>query len=196
MLRATAPSDASTATALGTEREGSGVVIGDDGLLLTMGYLITEAETVWITSADGRALPGHALAIDGETGFGLVQPAGEAGLALPKLEFGESAGVKLGDSVLFASSGGRKRAIETKVVGRQEFAGYWEYLLDEAIFTAACPPVLGRRRADWQAGRIAGHRLAHPSAGGRQGPAARHEHDRADRYAAADPERSAEGMDR
>ena len=140
-LRATAPSDAFTAGALGTDREGSGVVIGDDGLLLTMGYLITEAETVWITSADGRAIPGHALAFDGETGFGLVQPLGKLGL--PKLEFGESAGVKLGDAVLFASAGGRRRAIETKVVGRQEFAGYWEYLLDEAIFTAPAHPFWG-----------------------------------------------------
>ena len=140
-LRATAPSDAFTAAALGTDREGSGVVISDDGLLLTMGYLITEAETVWITSADGRAIPGHALAFDGETGFGLVQPLGK--LNLPKLEFGESGPVKLGDAVLFASAGGRRRAIETKVVGRQEFAGYWEYLLDEAIFTAPAHPFWG-----------------------------------------------------
>lgn len=140
-LRATAPSDAFTASALGTEREGSGVVIGDDGLLLTMGYLITEAETVWLTAADGRAVPGHALAFDGETGFGLVQPLGKLGL--PKLEFGDSSKVATGDSVLFASAGGRRRAIETKVVGRQEFAGYWEYLLDEAIFVAPAHPFWG-----------------------------------------------------
>jgi S1-C subfamily serine protease len=140
-LRATAPVDAFTASALGTEREGSGVVITDDGLLLTMGYLITEAETVWITSADGRAMPGHALAFDGETGFGLVQPLGR--LDLPKLEFGNDQGAALGDSVLFASAGGRDRAIETKVVGRQEFAGYWEYLLDDAIFTAPAHPFWG-----------------------------------------------------
>lgn len=140
-LRATAPSDAFTASALGTEREGSGVVIGDDGLLLTMGYLITEAETVWLTSADGRAVPGHALAFDGETGFGLVQPLGKLGL--PKFDFGDSSSLGLGESVLFASAGGRKRAIETKVVGRQEFAGYWEYLLDEAIFTAPAHPFWG-----------------------------------------------------
>ena len=140
-LRASAPSDAFTASALGTEREGSGVVIGDDGLLLTMGYLITEAETVWITAADGRAVPGHALAFDGETGFGLVQPLGKLGL--PKLEFGDSSAIGLGEAVLFAAAGGRSRAIETKVVGRQEFAGYWEYLLDEAIFTAPAHPFWG-----------------------------------------------------
>ena len=140
-LRATAPNDAFTAGALGTDREGSGVVIGDDGLLLTMGYLITEAETVWLTSADGRAVPGHALAFDGETGFGLVQPLGK--LDLPKLEFGDSNALTLGEQVLFASAGGRRRAIETKIVGRQEFAGYWEYLLDEALFTAPAHPFWG-----------------------------------------------------
>jgi S1-C subfamily serine protease len=140
-LRATAPNDAFTAGALGTEREGSGIVIGDVGLLLTMGYLITEAETVWLTSADGRAVPGHALAFDGESGFGLVQPLGK--LALPKLEFGDSSSLKLGQQVLFASAGGRKRTIETKIVGRQEFAGYWEYLLDEALFTAPAHPFWG-----------------------------------------------------
>ena len=140
-LRATAPNDAFTAGALGTEREGSGVVIGDDGLLLTMGYLITEAETVWLTSSDGRAVPGHALAFDGETGFGLVQPLGK--LNLPKLDFGDSSALSLGEQVLFGSAGGRKRAIETKIVGRQEFAGYWEYLLDEALFIAPAHPFWG-----------------------------------------------------
>jgi S1-C subfamily serine protease len=140
-LRAMAPADAFTASALGTEREGSGIVIGDDGLLLTMGYLIIEAETVWITAADGRAVPGHALAFDGDTGFGLVQPLGKLGL--PKLSFGDSEGAAVGESVLFASAGGRKRAIETRVVGRQEFAGYWEYLLDDAIFTAPAHPFWG-----------------------------------------------------
>ena len=140
-LKATAPADAFTASALGTEREGSGVVIGDDGLVLTMGYLITEAETVWLTSNDGRTTPGHALAFDGETGFGLVQPLGKIGL--PKLEIGNSSTLELGEAVLFASAGGRRRAIETKVVGRQEFAGYWEYLLDEAIFITPAHPFWG-----------------------------------------------------
>jgi S1-C subfamily serine protease len=153
-LRTTAPSDAFTASALGTEREGSGVVIGDDGLLLTMGYLITEVETVWLTSSDGRAIPGHALAFDGETGFGLVQPLGKLGL--PKLEFGDSSKAALGDSVLFASAGGRRRAIETKIVGRQEFAGYWEYLLEDAIFTAPAHPFWGGGALISQDGKLLG----------------------------------------
>jgi S1-C subfamily serine protease len=153
-LRATAPGDAFTAQALGTEREGSGVVIGDDGLLLTMGYLITEVETVWLTAADGRAIPGHALAFDGETGFGLVQPLGKLGL--PKLELGNSSKAALGDEVLFASAGGRRHAIETKIVGRQEFAGYWEYLLDDAIFTAPAHPFWGGGALIGQDGKLLG----------------------------------------
>jgi S1-C subfamily serine protease len=140
-LRATAPADAFTASALGTEREGSGVIIADDGLILTIGYLITEAEEVWITTADGRSVAGHALAFDSESGFGLVQPLGK--LAATKLELGDSEGAALGEPVLFASAGGRRRAIESRVVGRQEFAGYWEYLLDDAIFIAPAHPFWG-----------------------------------------------------
>jgi S1-C subfamily serine protease len=153
-LRATAPADAFTATALGTEREGSGVVIGDDGLILTIGYLITEAEDVWITTANGRSVPGHALAFDAESGFGLVQPLGK--LPLAKLELGDSEGAALGEPVLFASAGGRGRAIESRVVGRQEFAGYWEYLLDDAIFIASAHPFWGGGALIDRHGRLVG----------------------------------------
>src|ERR1700739_371322 len=79
-LRANVPAAPFTAGALGTERAGSGVVIREDGLVLTIGYLITEAETVWLISADGRAIPGHALAYDQTTGFGIVQALGRLNL--------------------------------------------------------------------------------------------------------------------
>src|SRR5512145_1661736 len=75
-LRAEIPEDAFTASILGTERIGNGVVIRDDGVILTIGYLITEAETIWITTNDGRAVAAHPLAYDFETGLGLVQPLG------------------------------------------------------------------------------------------------------------------------
>src|SRR5215475_3742626 len=80
-LRATIPEDAFTAGTLGTERAGSGVLIRKDGLVLTIGYLITEAETIWLTSAEGGAVPGHVLATDQETGFGLVQALGRLSMA-------------------------------------------------------------------------------------------------------------------
>ena len=137
-LRASVPPDAFTAGTLGTDRVGNGVVIREDGLVLTIGYLITEAETVWLITNDGRAVQGHALAFDQISGFGLVQALGR--LNLPAIELGDSDSLKVGAEAVMAAGGGRQHAIEAKVVGRQEFAGYWEYLLDNAIFTAPAHP--------------------------------------------------------
>jgi S1-C subfamily serine protease len=138
-LRASIPDDAFTASGLGTKREGSGVVIREDGLILTIGYLITEASEVWLTTHDGRIMPGHVVGYDQVTGFGLVQALGH--LELPALEIGDSSTVKLGETALFADGAGR--SIQATVVAKQEFAGYWEYLLDEAIFTAPAHPSWG-----------------------------------------------------
>jgi len=140
-LKTYIPADAFTASTLGTERAGSGVMIRDTGLIATIGYLVTESETIWITSADGQAVPGHALAIDQETGFGLVQALGK--LDLPHLDLGDSDRLKVGDQVVFAAGGGRHHAIESRLVGRQEFAGYWEYALDDALFIAPAHPFWG-----------------------------------------------------
>ena len=139
-LRSLVPADAFTAGVLGTEREGSGVVIRD-GLVLTIGYLVTEAETIWITAADGRAVPGHALAMDQETGFGLVQALGRLGVA--PLELGDSENLRIGAPVVLAAAGGREHAVSAKLVARQPFAGYWEYLLEDALFTAPAHPSWG-----------------------------------------------------
>jgi S1-C subfamily serine protease len=136
----TIPEDGFTATILGTERAGSGVVIRESGLVLTIGYLITEAENVWLTKADGRVTPAHALGYDQETGFGLVQALGR--LELPALDLGQSSKAKLGDPVILAGCG-RRQFVRSKIVGKQEFAGHWEYLLDEAIFTAPAHPLWG-----------------------------------------------------
>jgi S1-C subfamily serine protease len=140
-LSATVPADAFTAATLGTERVGSGVVIREDGLVLTIGYLITEAEQVWLRSVAGQRTPAHPLAYDQETGFGLVQALGR--LTLPTLPLGRSDLLRVGDATVVASGGGRPHAIATKVAARQEFAGYWEYLLDDAIFTAPAHPFWG-----------------------------------------------------
>ena len=140
-IRSVVPNDAFTAGALGTDRTGSGVVIRPDGLVLTVGYLILEAEQIWLSCADGRVLAATPLAYDAETGFGLVQPLGRLGL--PHLKMGDSTALGLGAPVIFASAGGRRHAVSTKLVGRQEFAGYWEYLLDEALFTAPAHPFWG-----------------------------------------------------
>jgi len=138
-VRSSIPEDAFTAGTLGTRREGSGVVIRKDGLVLTIGYLITEADEVWLTSSDGRAVPAHVLAYDQESGFGLVQALGQLGL--PALTFGDAAKARVGDPVVLADGIGR--SVEAAIVAKQEFAGYWEYLLDEAIFIAPAHPSWG-----------------------------------------------------
>lgn len=139
-IQSSVPEDAFTAPVLGTERAGSGVVIGDNGLVLTIGYLIAEAETIWLTTADHRVVAGHALAYDAESGFGLVQALGR--LDLPALAFGKASDAKPGDPVILAG-GNPIQQIRAGIVGKQEFAGYWEYLLDEAIFTAPAHPSWG-----------------------------------------------------
>ena|SRR6185437_933837 len=152
-LQAHIPEDAFTAQTLGTERAGSGVVIRDGGLVLTIGYLVTEAESVWLSTADGRAMPGHVLAYDQETGFGLVQALGRLGL--PALELGRSSDIERDDAVIVAG-GGRRQSVRANVIGRQEFAGYWEYLLADAIFTAPAHPFWGGTGLIGQDGRLLG----------------------------------------
>jgi len=138
-VRSSIPDDAFTASALGTRREGSGVVIRDDGLVLTIGYLITEADEVWLTTQGGRVVPAHALAYDQETGFGLIQALGSLGL--PAIEFGDATEAKIGDAVVLGD--GKGQAVQATIVARQEFAGYWEYLLEDAIFVAPAHPSWG-----------------------------------------------------
>lgn len=133
-LRTLIPGDAFTAETLGTERVGSGILIRKDGLVLTIGYLVTEADTVWVTLAGGNVVQGHVVAFDQETGFGLVQLL--ARIDVPVLPLGNSASAAVGDDVVIAGGGGLSHAVATRIIAKQEFAGYWEYVLDEALFVA------------------------------------------------------------
>ena len=153
-LRAIVPQDAFTAETLGTERAGNGVFIRGNGLVLTVGYLITEADTIWITLNDGRSVPGHVLGYDQETGFGLVQAL--AKLEVPALEIGESASAAIGEPVVVGGAGGRQRSVAASIVAKQEFAGYWEYVLDEAIFTSPAHPNWGGTALIGPAGDLIG----------------------------------------
>ena len=139
-LHSIIPGDAFTAETLGTERAGNGVVI-DDGLVLTIGYLITEAEAVWLHLGDGRVMEGHALGFDSVTGFGLVQSLGR--MNIEPLSIGSSAATEIGERVVVGGAGGRTRSVASQIAAKQEFAGYWEYLLDEAIFTYPAHPNWG-----------------------------------------------------
>ncbi len=135
-VRATVPGDARTAVVLGTQREGSGVVISADGLVLTIGYLILEAETAEILLPDERVVPAEIVAYDYDTGFGLLRPL--APLGVKHMALGRSARLDEHSEVLVASFETVGSASPAYVVSRREFAGYWEYLLPDAIFTA--PP--------------------------------------------------------
>jgi S1-C subfamily serine protease len=139
-LHSIIPSDAFSADTLGTERAGNGVVI-DDGLVLTIGYLITEAEAVWLHLGDGHVVEGHALGFDSVTGFGLVQALGR--IDRDPLPLGSSATAQIGDHVVVGGAGGRTRSVASHIAAKQEFAGYWEYLLDEALFTSPAHPNWG-----------------------------------------------------
>jgi S1-C subfamily serine protease len=136
MLRAEIPEDAFTASILGTERFGNAVVIRDDGLMLTIGYLITEAESIWLTTNDGAVIPGHPLAYDFASGLGLVMPLGRLGV--PALPRGSAASIAAGDEVVVIGHGGRPHALKAQVFAKREFAGFWEYVLDNALYTT--PP--------------------------------------------------------
>ena len=139
-LHSIIPTDAFSADSLGTERAGNGVLI-DDGLVLTIGYLITEAEAVWLHLGDGGVVQGHALGFDSESGFVLVQALGE--VDLDPVPLGSSAAAEVGDRVVLGGAGGRTRSVASQIAARQEFAGYWEYLLDDAIFTQPAHPNWG-----------------------------------------------------
>ncbi|MGH6923900.1 MAG: S1C family serine protease [Propylenella sp.] len=152
-LRTVVPEDAFTAQTLGAERGGSGIVIREN-VVLTIGYLITEAEEIWITLDDGRVLAGHPLAYDQATGFGLVQALGQLGL--PSLPLGDSGATKPGSRVVMAAAGGREHALAARIVAKQEFAGYWEYVLDEAIFIAPAHPFWGGAGLIGSAGELLG----------------------------------------
>ena len=154
LLRAEIPEDAFTASILGTERAGNGVVIRDDGLVLTIGYLITEAESIWLSTNRGTVVQGHALAYDQSTGFGLVLPLGALGVR--PLACGLPASAVAGDEVIVIGHGGRAHSLKAKIVAKREFAGYWEYVLDEALFTAPAHPQWGGAALVGSDGRLLG----------------------------------------
>jgi S1-C subfamily serine protease len=143
LLHTETSEDAYTASILGTDRIGHGVVIqnADRKLVLTIGYLITEAESIWLTDYDGKVLEACPLAFDPFSGFGLVQPLGT--LDAPAIECGSSSALAVGDRVIIAGHGGARHSLEARLIARREFAGYWEYLLEEALFTAPPHPQWG-----------------------------------------------------
>ena len=126
--------EARTAENLGAEREGSGIVIDDTGLILTIGYLILEAESILVVTGDGRVFPASVVAYDHATGFGLLR----AGLRMRPVELGSSSALGELSTVLVAAHGAAGGVSRACVVARRRFTGWWEYMIEDAIFTA--PP--------------------------------------------------------
>jgi S1-C subfamily serine protease len=130
------PDEAYTAQVLGASRTGNGVLIDLSGTILTIGYLIIEAESIEVTGPDGRTVPASFLGYDFDSGFGLLRA--DTPLHTPPIKLGRSSDIKEGDRVLVASYGGKDAVQGTRVIARSEFTGSWEYLLEDAIFTS--PP--------------------------------------------------------
>jgi serine protease Do len=133
-LRATAVEDARSAATLGRQRQGSGVVIGNDGLVLTIGYLVLEAESVELVADDGRRIPARVVAYDLATGFGLVQAL--APLKLEPVPLGSPPGTTPAEPLMVVSGGDDGAVSIARLLARRAFAGFWEYHIDGALFTA------------------------------------------------------------
>lgn len=153
-IRATIPEDAATARILGTEREGNGVLIDEKGHILTIGYLILEAETIEITAAQKDPVPATFVAYDYKTGFGIIRA--NQPLSAKPMKMGQSSSLKNGDPVLVIGHGGSEAVLGARVVSRNEFVGYWEYLLDSAIYTNPPFPNYGGAALIDRDGRLLG----------------------------------------
>ena len=135
-IRSIVPQDARSARTLGTEREGNGVVIDSTGHILTIGYLISDAETIEVTGPEGKPVKATFVGYDQNTGFGLLRT--DKPLNVVPIKLGQSSAVKEGEPILVAGYGGKDSVQVGQVIARKEFVGYWEYLIENAIFIA--PP--------------------------------------------------------
>jgi serine protease Do len=146
--------DGRTVENLGRQREGTGIVIDSNGLVLTIGYIMVEAVSAEIATNDDHTIPANVIAYDNETGFGLLQAI--MPLKVRPVPLGKSAAVKEGDPVVIASYGGPRGMTPAHVVAKREFAGNWEYMLDEAIFTAPPHPAWSGAALINHEGRLVG----------------------------------------
>ncbi len=148
------PSDARSARTLGTEREGNGVVIDSKNHILTVGYLINEAETIEVVGPEGKTVNATFVGYDHNTGFGLLRA--EEGLGVEPLKLGKSSEVKEGDPILVAGHGGKDSLQVGWIITRKEFVGYWEYLIEDALFVAPAYSNFGGAALIDREGRLLG----------------------------------------
>ena len=135
-VRVIAVEDARSIATLGRMRKGSGVVIGEDGLVLTIGYLIVEAEHIELVIEGARPMPARVVAYDLASGFGLLQPL--APVRLPHVRLGDSSALSTRQPLMIASGGEDGDLSLARMVSQRPFSGYWEYHIEAALFTV--PP--------------------------------------------------------
>ncbi|MEE9257500.1 MAG: S1C family serine protease [bacterium] len=140
-VRSRVPENARTARILGTEREGNGVVIDSNGLILTIGYLILEADAIAVVGPEGEPIEAAFVGYDHDSGFGLIRASRP--LSVTPMKLGRSSDLKEGGGILVSAHGGTGSAQAARVVSRREFTGSWEYLLEDAIFTSPPHPNFG-----------------------------------------------------
>ncbi len=153
-IRSIVPKDARSARTLGTEREGNGVVIDSKGHILTIGYLISNAETIEVTGPEGKPVNATFVGYDHNTGFGLLRT--DKPLNVVPMKLGQSSEAKEGDPILIAGHGGKDSVQVGQVIARKEFVGYWEYLIDNAIYIAPPYPNFGGAALIDRDGRLLG----------------------------------------
>jgi S1-C subfamily serine protease len=140
-VKSVIPEDAFSARTLGTEREGNGVVIDSKGHILTIGYLITEAERIEVTVDDGKTISASYVGYDHQSGLGLIRA--REPLGVKPIKTGKSSEIKEGEPILMVGYGGSESVQVGRVLALKEFTGYWEYLLENAIYTAPAHPGYG-----------------------------------------------------
>lgn len=150
-IRSAVPGDARTAESLGTARVGGGVLIDAGGLILTIGYLVMESDEIWVTDAAANRVPAEMVAYDHETGFGLLRALGTLDAVPARL--GRTDDLSAGATLLAAGPG---FARSTVLVGIRPFAGGWEYLLEEALYTSPPIPNFGGAALFAADGRLVG----------------------------------------
>ena len=132
------PEDAFSAKTLGTSREGSAISINDSGILLTIGYLVVDSDSIFLHLKNGRTIESTLIAYHHESGLALIQALTK--IDIPFIPQGNKNKLKKGDSVIIAASGGVDKSISATVVDRRQFAGSWEYMIENAIFTKPFHP--------------------------------------------------------
>jgi S1-C subfamily serine protease len=137
-VQVTAAEGARSAETLGKQRVGSGVVIGADGLILTIGYLVIEAQTIQVITQDNRTIPASPVAYDQATGFGLIRPLLPL-RGISPVPLGSERELSPGDMLMAAVGGADADVAMTQLMSKRPFSGYWEYHIDTALFTS--PPI-------------------------------------------------------